>query len=122
MTKYDPDFVAFKINEGSIFSPAILEITGRLDALAASEAEKVIANIFHSNHHGMIVDLSSLDYISSSGLRVLLLASRKAHILGKKMALCSIQAQVNSIIKIAGMDRIFDICLNREEALRFFIR
>ncbi len=47
-------------------------LEGEMDTVAAVEAEKVLKPIYDSNGKDVIIDCSGLEYIASSGLRILL--------------------------------------------------
>lgn len=73
----------------------VLEITGRVDTITAPALEKTI----NENLEGvktLILDLKSLEYISSAGLRVLLSAQKKMQLVGemKVMNVCELVMEV----------------------------
>ncbi len=94
----------------------IFEISGRIDANNANDFEKILVQSIEEGATKMIADLTNLEYISSSGLRVFLLIAKK---IGKNgfIYLCSLQPQVSQIFNISGFNNIFSIFENREDAL-----
>ena len=85
----------------------ILEITGRLDTTTAPALEKTI----NENLEGvktLILDLKSLEYISSAGLRVLLSAQKKMQQVGemKVMNVCEL---VMEVFEMTGFADILNI-------------
>lgn len=67
-----------------------------------------------------ILDFNRLDYISSAGLKVLLMAAKKTSGIGGKLALSSLKEHVKEVFDIAGFTAIFPICSTREDATRLF--
>jgi len=100
-----------KINQIEIF-----EISGRIDANNAKDFENVLTQSIEEGATKMIADLTNLEYISSSGLRVFLFIAKK---IGKNgfIYLCSLQPQVSQIFNISGFNNIFSIFENKEVAL-----
>ena len=94
----------------------IFEITGRIDANNAKDFESELTKSIEEGTSKMIVDLTNLEYISSSGLRVFLFIAKKLEKSGC-IYLCSLQPQVSQIFTISGFNNIFSIFENKEAAL-----
>jgi len=67
--------------------------------------------------HRIVLDLGRLDYISSAGLRVVLLLAKKLKQLGGALILCDIQPNVREVFEISGFLTILKVCASREEAV-----
>ena len=65
----------------------------------------------------LIVDFQGINYISSSGLRVLVSLLKKIHKDGGQMALCGMNIAVEEVFSFAGLDTVFQIYMTEEEAL-----
>ncbi len=101
--------------EGSI---AILSLSGRMDMAAAPAFEDQGIDQLDSGVVGLVVDLSSLDYVSSGGLRALLCVAKTANSRNSKMVLCSPKPFVKEVFNISGFSNVFQIFDSREEALK----
>ena len=64
-----------------------------------------------------MVDLSSVEYMSSAGLRVLLAAMKREKSLGGVLVLCSLNPFVKEVFDLTGFSRIFTMCSSKEEAI-----
>ncbi len=95
----------------------IIEIDGRLDTTNFSKLESEIMNHIESGQKKYVIDCGGMDYVSSSGLRVFLMALKKVNALDGKFLLCSLQENIREIFEISGFTTIFDIYKNQEEAL-----
>jgi anti-sigma B factor antagonist len=95
----------------------ILSITGRIDTATAPELEHAINNEIKKGNRKILLNFSAVSYISSGGLRVLLATAKKLRNTGDKYALCSLAAEVNKILKLAGFTSIFSIYPSEGEAL-----
>jgi anti-anti-sigma factor len=94
----------------------IIELNGQLDTMTYIAFENQLLDEILPGI-SVLIDCSGLDYISSSGLRVLILAFKKAEKTGSKMALCSLQPRIMEVFKIAGFVRILSIYADRQSAL-----
>ncbi len=98
-----------------------LSISGRLDAVSAVEADKTFSSIIDGENSNLLIDLAELDYISSAGLRVLLVVAKRIQQNRGKVALCSLNANVKEIFEISGFSSIFNIFDTKEEAAKSMI-
>jgi anti-anti-sigma factor len=87
----------------------IVRLTGRLDSSAAPGAEQDFAGVLGGATPHLAIDLSKLEYISSAGLRVLLIVAKKVQQAQGKVALCGLTPNVREIFAISGFDAIFTI-------------
>ncbi len=98
----------------------VLSLSGRLDNFAAQEFVKVITRHIESDEHRIVINFAELSYLSSSGLRVLLGASKRIQKKQGDLFLCSLTGLVRRVIEIAGFHKILTIYDNEEEALQHF--
>lgn len=84
-----------------------LKITGSIDTLTAPELESVV-NSKCSDLAELILDFSEVDYISSAGLRCILLAFRLLEGHGK-LHLVNVGQDVREIFEVTGFDSFLDI-------------
>ncbi len=96
----------------------VVEANGRLDA-AASQLEAHVASLLAEGKNKIVVDLGGLSYISSTGLRVLLVAIKRARGGSGDLELCCLSPRVHDIFRLAGFTAIFPIH-GTEEAVRGF--
>ena len=101
-----------KINDFSV-----LTIDGRIDSSNFSEFEEKINQLFSKGVKKFILNCSGLKYISSSGLRVFLVAQKKTISLQGNLYLCNMQPGIKEIFVISGFSNIFRIFNTLEEAL-----
>jgi anti-anti-sigma factor len=93
---------------------------GRLDFGAAAgfqrQVEAVLAGV-GTESAAVIIDCSALDYVSSAGLRVFLLAARAAQRAGISFALCLLKPAVREVFDLSGFSRIITVHPDRATAL-----
>ena len=90
---------------------------GRIDSGNARAFESIVTERISGGEHQIIVDFSRLEFISSSGLRVLLIAAKTLKIHKGAIALCSMKDHIKEVFQISGFDRIIPIRESRAEAM-----
>jgi anti-anti-sigma factor len=95
----------------------VVRISGRLDATTFEAAQPVILEALEKGPAGMILEMGSLDFISSAGLRTMLIVWKKAAADGKRIAMVGVQPQIYKIFKISALDKVFRFYDNEGEAL-----
>ncbi len=98
----------------------ILGIIGRLDTINYNIFEKKITELMDQQTNRILVNCSKMDYISSSGLRIFLMAMKRITMSGGKLVICGLQDNIHEIFEISGFTTIFDIYPGEEEALSVF--
>ena len=94
-----------------------LNFIGNLDTDSADEVDQECSKFIAAGNTKLLLDLSQLDYISSAGLRVLLIIAKQLQQLNGEIALCCMTDRVREIFDISGFSTIFKIFLTAEEAL-----
>lgn len=109
-----------EINKGKRNGITCLRIEGNLDASNSSIAEKTIRDAIAEGDANLIINLSELQYISSAGLRVILVVAKDIKVKNGKIVICSMTESVRKVFDISGFTSIFDIQDNIEAALKRF--
>jgi anti-anti-sigma factor len=93
---------------------------GRLDFGAAAEFQRQLEQALAGGAAApaaLIVDCAALDYVSSAGLRVLLMVAKTAQRSGIGFALCALQPAVREVFEVSGFSRIIAVHPDRAAAL-----
>ncbi|HRD65976.1 MAG TPA: STAS domain-containing protein [Candidatus Competibacter sp.] len=86
----------------------VMEPAGRLDSLTCREFEaRLLAALNGSGT--VVVDCTKLEYISSAGLRVLLVAAKQNRTTGGRLALAALRDNLREVFDISGFSAIFAI-------------
>ena len=96
----------------------VITVHGKLDTLAAPEFDNGCSKLLEENEGGVILDFSTLEYISSSGLRSILVLSRKMKSSGRVLSLAGLKGLVQEVIKVSGFDSFLTIYDDVEGALK----
>ena len=94
----------------------IAQVEGRVDSANAREFEQVLTEAI-GDAQTVVVDFEGLSYISSSGLRVLLLVAKTLRQRSANLALCALSESIREVFEISGFDKIIQIHDTRAEAL-----
>ena len=90
---------------------------GKLDTNSAKDLESVLLKAMDGGAHRILFDFSSLVYISSSGLAVILSAAKRVKKQAGRVALCRLNDNLQKVFELSGLHRILDIEGSREAAL-----
>jgi serine/threonine-protein kinase RsbW len=93
---------------------------GRLDFGAAAGFQQRVEEALAGSGTApaaVIIDCTALDYVSSAGLRVFLLAARASQRAGIPLALCALQPAVREVFELSGFSRIIAVHADRPTAL-----
>ena len=87
----------------------IVRMSGRLDSSTAQPAEENFSRALGDGPPRLAVDLSKVEYVSSAGLRVLLVVAKKVQQAKGKVVLFGLASNVREVFSISGFDQIFSI-------------
>lgn len=95
-------------------------VEGRVDGTNAFEFQKALEAAITEADRVMILDCEELSYISSAGLRVVLLTARTLQRQNSKFAVCSLSEEIGKVFQISGFDKIIPVCATRADVLAAF--
>lgn len=95
----------------------VIAIEGRLDGLHAQEAEQTFLSLAQGDRTRFVLDFSRMDYISSAGLRVVLVAAKKVRSLQGRLVCAGMSDSVKEIFEMSGFLSILETAGSVEEAL-----
>lgn len=95
----------------------ILDVIGRVDSTTAPTLQDRLAVVLGEPRAKLLVDFTKLDYISSAGFRILLLAAKRADESGCRLVLCGISGRIRQLFELAGFLDLFSIEATREDGL-----
>lgn len=95
----------------------VVTLSGRLDAVTASDFENALAGLMDQGDRTFAFDFTDLDYISSAGLRSILAAAKKLKGMDGKLSLACLKEAVREVFDISGFSAIIPIYDSVETAL-----
>lgn len=96
---------------------AILRPVGRLDSMSSPELESTVLERLQGGCNRLVFDLADMDYVSSAGLRVILLAGKKLRANQGKMALSGMRDDVRDVFQMSGFLSLFAVESTLDDAL-----
>lgn len=106
-----------RIRRRTTESAVVVAVTGELDSSTAPEAQERIATAMTADHE-LVLDLSGVPYMSSAGLRMMLLVYRQAQTLNVPVALVGVQDGLLAIMEATGFLEFFTLADSVPDALR----
>jgi anti-sigma B factor antagonist len=95
----------------------VLPLEGEIDLHIAPRVAALLDAIIGQKPERVVVDLSGVSYIDSSGLAVLIEGMQKVETYGGKFLLAGLQDNVRPIFEIARLDQVFMIFPHVDAAL-----
>lgn len=87
----------------------VVAIEGRVDTVTVSELETIVNPLWEMPSMTLVFDCEKMEYISSSGLRIVLSAHKQVTAKGGKFILRNLTREVRSVIDLTGFSRILTI-------------
>jgi anti-anti-sigma factor len=84
-------------------------LDGEMDTAAALEAENVLSPLYKSNGKDVVIECEKLEYIASSGLRILLSILKGAKLSGSRVVLRHVNEDIKNVFSLTGFISIFDL-------------
>lgn len=109
-----------KITDTKQGAVCVVAIGGRLDGAGAPELESHCRTLMDGGDRRQLLDLAEVEYISSAGLRSLLVAAKQIKASGGVLVLCSLTPMVREVMEISGFDKILKLAADRDAALAQF--
>ncbi|MFH0881133.1 MAG: STAS domain-containing protein, partial [Lentisphaerota bacterium] len=81
----------------------LVKLTGRMDGANAILFERKCAQLMEEGETGFILDLGGLDFISSPGLRSVLIVGKKVSEIGGKFLLCNLGGGIKEVFDVSGL-------------------
>ena len=98
----------------------ILNFVGNLDTNTSPDAESTINGLIADGGQKLLVNFENLNFISSSGLRVLLATAKKLKGTGGNLKICGLNPTVQEVFDISGFGSILDVSKTEADALSSF--
>ena len=95
----------------------VLELEGEIDLHVSPEVAASLRKIIEKKPKQLVVDLTKVTYMDSSGVAVLIQAMQDVQGYGGKFALAKVQPSVQHIFEIARLDQVFQIAPDVDSAL-----
>jgi anti-anti-sigma factor len=85
-----------------------IELEGRLDAAWSGTVGKTLQETLHAGCHGIALDLSKVSYLSSAGIRVLVMLVKQLKGIGGRLRILDASPPVREVLKLVGFQNLLE--------------
>ena len=107
-------------SEEKVDGVVVLGIGGKINTEASEDLLKRMTDLIDNGAHHLLLDLSGVDYINSSGLRVLLTVAKRMTDLNGKIVLADVSELIYQVLQVSGCTSHIGVYPSREDALKVF--
>ena len=107
-----------EITERKVGKVCVVGLNGRLDSGTSDSLAQRLHQLIDGGERHLVIDGGTLDYISSTGLRVLLVAAKRLKAVEGKIVLSSLKPHILEVFEIAGFTSIFPIYGTTDDAAK----
>ena len=93
---------------------------GRVDSANAQEFQMSLADEIDESDRAVILDFGKITYISSAGLRVILLTAKTLRRQNATLTVCSLSDPIREVFEISGFDKMIPIRDSKLDAVAAF--
>lgn len=87
----------------------LVTLEGELDTVAATEVNEKLQPLYTANSKDVVIDCTDLEYIASSGLRILVSIVKGARASGNKVVLHNVNDDIKEVFKMTGFTSLFEM-------------
>jgi anti-sigma B factor antagonist len=96
----------------------VLFVSGKIDAVTSKDLETAITGLIDKNKRFLVIDMEKVEFLSSSGLRVLMASLNKLKHKDGDLLLAALQPFVKDVFFLTGANRFFSIYPSQDEAIK----
>ena len=106
-----------EITKEQVGDAYVVSPTGRLDGIYSSAFAKEVGELIAGANPKILIDFAEIDFVTSAGIRAVLLLMKKAKASGAAFALCGVNEQVREVLDTTGLEWVIPIHPGRTEGL-----
>ena len=95
----------------------VVSANGRLDGIYSTAFAKEVAELIIDTNPKVLIDFAEIDFVTSAGIRAVLLLMKKAEASGVVFALCGVNEQVREVLDTAGVAPMVAIHAGRSDGV-----
>lgn len=107
-----------QIAESRVDGIVAVALAGRIDTTTSPVLEQHLLGLLTGGERRIVVDFSGVDYISSAGLRVMLVLARRVRDANGQLGLCAMGDAVRQVFQLAGFLPLFTVRDSRAAAVQ----
>lgn len=109
-----------EISTETVDQVCVIDLVGRLEASNSAQLKDKVSELIKDGQVNLLVDMSRIDFIDSSGLGTLVKCLRSASKAGGGLKITSLQEYTRKLFTTTRLDRVFELFKTRDAALKSF--
>ena len=107
-----------EISEREYQGVSIVDLKGKMDTVTSPQAERYLTQLIDDGKKRVLLNFEDLEFMTSSGLRVLLATSQALHDAGGELCIFAVNDTIQKLFEISGFTAFLHICSNEDKALQ----
>lgn len=95
----------------------VLKMSGKLDTVSSPDVQQIVVEAIDTADEGVVIEMSNVSFVSSAGLRVMLIGAKASKAKGKAFRLAGLNDGVGDVFRMTGFDRLIDIYDDTDAAI-----
>jgi anti-anti-sigma factor len=91
---------------------AILAVNGRLDAATSPQFSQTVTEQMTAGYGRLVIDLKRVNFLSSAGIKALVLAMQKSRQQGGDLRIANVRGQIKQVVNLAGLNTVIKVYPN----------
>lgn len=96
---------------------AVVEVTGEVDVYTAPALDEALAELVAAGRTGIVVDLTAVDFLDSTGLGVLVKTLKRVREQQGHLAVVAVEERIRKIFRITGLDTVMSLSTSVDDAV-----
>ena len=96
----------------------VLALSGRLSVETEGQVQSQLMEAIKQSPNGLVLDMEAVAFVSSAGLRMLIVAYKSAATSGTKLAMMRPLPEIYKLFKLAALDLTFNVFENEADAVK----
>ncbi len=109
-----------EISTREAYGVQIVDMKGRLDSRTAGPSSDKLVQIAKGDNKQVLINLGELEFITSAGLRVLLVAAKLLQNSGGALKLCNANEMVQQVLETSGFNSLLHLYPTEADAIKSF--
>lgn len=98
----------------------VVDLEGKMNTGTSPDADAYLCGLISGGSNKLLLNMGEVDYVSSTGLRVILATGKKVHTTGGRLALCNLNPSVGEVFRVSGFNSIFPVFDSEQDGLDSF--
>lgn len=108
------------LSDRDVDGVTVVDLEGKLNTGTSPDADAYLSELVSAGSTKLLLNMKGVDYISSSGLRVMLATGKKLGGSDGKLVFCNLNPSVGEVFRVSGFSTMFSVFDSEQEALGSF--